>query len=514
MIRLRHYYKKYISVIIALLVCYFIFWWSYQLDLLPGLHGDEAWFGLKANQFNLSGIDHLYGMNRYTGVLQSILSSITFKLAGVGVCQLRITSAIFNLLALVIVILTFKKIKQQHITPLFLLILAQSALYLISPRVAWEVNTFTLFFISLLIAAVANIFAARRYFQGWWIALFLLINILGAYNHIIFVNISIAALIGYILWSLYNKTLSQLTILALLTLNLVNLSLLYITMQYWIDSIVLNMPFISASLIIVLLTSEILLLKRVSAVTITDTLLQRSWVVLLCYGFLLALMANFIRFHGIALYQIMSNYKVITSFYSYPFSPFIVLLFQIGGGVVCCYTVLFLILDIKHGNNSLFAIFIIAYLGLLPIFTTSCFYRYYLAITAIIGIYLAVKVSQYVKLSIPLLVVLAGMLLITNLTWYKILSEPERLLQAMNIRLGNGHLETSAHFLPQGPLLQFLKEQEIADVYYLTDQFFIEKPIQFYKLIQPWKQIPGNSAVIDYDYSKNNHGGFMFYRKQ
>lgn len=40
-------------------VAYFGFWWLFKLDTLPGLHGDEAWFGLEGASYRKNGI-HLF----------------------------------------------------------------------------------------------------------------------------------------------------------------------------------------------------------------------------------------------------------------------------------------------------------------------------------------------------------------------------------------------------------------------------------------------------------------------
>jgi len=66
--------KWFLPATLILFLSYYGFWWLYKLDVLPGLHGDEAWFGLKADEFNRQGIAHLYGMNTYTGILQPLLT--------------------------------------------------------------------------------------------------------------------------------------------------------------------------------------------------------------------------------------------------------------------------------------------------------------------------------------------------------------------------------------------------------------------------------------------------------
>src|SRR5690348_17112892 len=131
------------QIVLAMIVsgaffCYFIFWWSYKLDFLPGLHADEAWAGLKAKQFADKGVTQLSGMNNYTGIIEILLADIAFKFFGVGVVQLRIGGIIFNALGLLLLCYTSFSFRAYKGTLSGLLVLAQSSLYMTSPRVAWE----------------------------------------------------------------------------------------------------------------------------------------------------------------------------------------------------------------------------------------------------------------------------------------------------------------------------------------------------------------------------------------
>ncbi len=65
-------------IISILLLLYLIFCWTFKLDDLPGLHGDEAWFGLKAYHLMERPIEKLTGMNYYTGMLQTWTASFFF----------------------------------------------------------------------------------------------------------------------------------------------------------------------------------------------------------------------------------------------------------------------------------------------------------------------------------------------------------------------------------------------------------------------------------------------------
>ncbi len=88
----------FIGIMAALL--YFNFWWLYKLEVLPGLHGDEAWFGLQAVKYGQQGVTGYQGMNNYTGILEPLMASAFFRYLGIGVIQLRIGGVIANFMAL------------------------------------------------------------------------------------------------------------------------------------------------------------------------------------------------------------------------------------------------------------------------------------------------------------------------------------------------------------------------------------------------------------------------------
>lgn len=73
-------------------------------------------------------------------------------------------------------------------------------------------------------------------------------------------------------------------------------------------------------------------------------------------------------------------------------------------------------------------------------------------------------------------------------------------IKALELTVGNGNTETSAYFSPNKSLINFLKNNQIGGITYLSNQYFLEQPILFYKLIQPQTESPVNKAISDYDY--------------
>ncbi|MDB5143110.1 MAG: hypothetical protein JWQ66_1823 [Mucilaginibacter sp.] len=499
--------KKLFPVIILVFIAYFGFWWLYKLDVLPGLHGDEAWVGLKANEFSRHGIDHLYGMNTYTGILQPLAARFVFQLFNVGVFQLRVSSVLFNLMGLLIIGLTLYKNKLRKMLVLFLLIISQSALYLISPRVAWEVNTFTLFFLSLLLASAFKIINGIDKPKNGWVLVFWVGNILGTYNHVIFSCLSIAALTGVTAWSLYTQSLFLKNAVYILLINLLNLILVYLCMKYWLDIPMFKTPYV-LFVVAVLLLAQIYMLKVFIKLPFGKTIKIAPW---LMYIVLIVAFFCFAFYHGIALWQVMANYKLLIHAYSYQPPLFFELIFLAAGCLFAIYVCYFLFKDITRGGPaSLYAFIIAAYMALLPFYTTNCSFRYYLSIYAILALYMALKISENLKLCVPVLASLVITICLLNGMLINIFTSVGRPIKAMDFKIGNGQVETSAHFLPNKPLIDFIKKNRIGKVTYIADQYFLEQPVLFYQLINPWQGLPANTAIIDYDFTGYKQG-YMLY---
>lgn len=215
------------------------------------------------------------------------------------------------------------------------------------------------------------------------------------------------------------------------------------------------------------------------------------------YGILLFFTLSFFAFHGVALFQVISNYKVITHVYSFEYTYLCQFIFLITGLIICYYFFLFLIKDLMERENSLFAFFIISYLGIFTLYTIRCSFRYYLILYALMFIYLALKSTGQIRTFIPLFTALGISILITNYSLFCVFNRSSNFVKPVHIRIGsNNQIENSAHFLPNTPLIEFLRTHKISKMYFLSDRYFIEQPILFYNLNRSWEQIPGSSATI------------------
>jgi len=490
--------------------CYFIFWWTYKLDFLPGLHADEAWAGLKAKQFADKGVTQLSGMNNYTGIIEILLADIAFKFFGVGVTQLRIGGIVFNTLGLLLLGYTSFSFRSYKATLFGLLILAQSSLYMTSPRVAWEVNTLTLFFLSILLISLSHILASSDRFKNIWIILFLTSNILGTYNHVIFSCISIAGFVGVILWSAYYRSGEYRNLIILLFINLFNLVVLFFVMRYG-QRFILSGRYYLLPVLCSVMVAELLLYKRLKRIVLPGCLkiaVAKDYV----HFFLIVSLIAFIILHGIAFFEVATSYKLLLQVYSFESSLLVKLFLTAIGSIFLFYSILFLWHDIRHSKRSILPFFLIAYLGLFCIYTIHCSFRYYLALYALLAFYTAYKISKGTQGTKMLTISLTLGFFTMSGILYDIYHTDSPPLKAIEFKIGNGQIETSAHFLPKQPVLDFLKKNKIGTVNYLPENaYFLTEPVLFYKLIKPWPEINSNKGLINFNF--NSYGnGFVLYK--
>ncbi|MBI1969465.1 glycosyltransferase family 39 protein [Candidatus Woesearchaeota archaeon] len=159
----------------------------YALETLPGLHADEAWFGLRAMEIT-EGVLPFNGMNRYTGPLFAYLAALPFLFFHPSIFWLRFVPALFGILTVVLSYLLLKPYNRQGalLSSLLFAILPWS---IIHNRTAWEVSLFPFFLILLL-----YLYDRKKYpfLQG------LLLGFL-TYTHILFAIVPLF-LIAHILW--------------------------------------------------------------------------------------------------------------------------------------------------------------------------------------------------------------------------------------------------------------------------------------------------------------------------
>jgi hypothetical protein len=486
------------------LLLFILFFWTYKLNTLPGLHADEAWSGIKAVYFSHHPLDQLNGMNHYTGIIQAAAAKIAFGYWGINVFSLRIGGVIFNLLGLLLICGTLIYYQYKYAALAFLFIISQSALYLTSPRVAWEVNTFMLFFISLLFVAIVSICQNSKYIR-FWSFIILFTNVLGAYNHILFSAVTLSVFGGLCLWAIYHNSLlyKRLTILfgiSIVNIMIVILLLRKLPVQHY------NLMFFAPLFILGFLLIENILLEKLYHIQFKSPFNPKFFRPYI-NGLLVCFILVFIFFHGRAFFEVLTGYKIFLQNYSYECPLIIRMAFITTAIIFIGYFLKYIWQDFKAIESSVFVFVIVVYLGVVNIYTRDTSFRYYLDLYAIITLYTAWKMSFHFKKSVSLIGSLAVSLVIVTAIQVAIFSDPSRKIKAIDFTIGNGFAETSAHFLPKEPLINFLQANRVGSIYYFNgNPHFSDLPIEFYKFSKPWKEKAMNKATVGYDYKTYNNG--------
>lgn len=172
-----------------------------RLPSFPGLHGDEAWVGLRALEQQANGMFTLRGMNGYTGSLFPQLVTLASSVFSPGMFSLRLPGAVFNCLALLL--MTVALWKRGTAALCFLLLMGSSLLFLFYSRVAWEVNALQNFLLALVVLALTSLLRSTRSPPASVFLLFLAFA-LGTWNHLIFMaaalSFALAAAVVALKW--------------------------------------------------------------------------------------------------------------------------------------------------------------------------------------------------------------------------------------------------------------------------------------------------------------------------
>ncbi|WP_167294709.1 hypothetical protein [Pedobacter sp. SG908] len=470
---------------------------------MPGLHGDEAWSGILAYSYSKKGIQSLFGMNHYTGILQPLSTYLSFQLFGTGIAQLRIMGIFFNTVGLILITRTLYQIN-KYSAVIFTLFITQSAIFLISPRIAWEVNTFTLFFLATSICTLKKLTSTKGGQKAFYTYCYFVISLLAVYNHIIFASVPLATLIALILWKNYCGEHAFAGLIPVLFINLVNCFTFYLINKY--IGAVIGIEYLA--LIItggIILLMEIKIIKKLPDNIVGFSLPSSPIIVLIILS---VGSICFVIYHGLALFDILSNYKVMTSIYAYQPAYAFKVFYTACSCFIVSSTIYLLFQDIRSkGRASLPAFFILSYLAEFNLFTVNNSIRYYLVFYLLLTLYLAVKIAEHKILRKSFLISLSISVILSFFISTYILNLDTREYHNVKVLIGNKQEETSAHFLPKKNLADTLSKYQIGNIEYYSDRYFTEQPLLFYKIISPWKENSSNHAKIDY--RGGSKGGFV-----
>ncbi len=156
---------------------------------MPGLHGDEAWAGLRAATI-VAGARPIVGMNYYTGALHQYLVAGTFVLFGTGTWTLRFPSVVGALLTLACFAWVAFKLLPRTQATLSVVFLAISPFFLIYSRIAMETLALNPLLavaaMACLIKGIDEAHAARRF--GLLVGAGTCVG-MGIWTHFIFVSV-------------------------------------------------------------------------------------------------------------------------------------------------------------------------------------------------------------------------------------------------------------------------------------------------------------------------------------
>ena len=474
----------------------------------PGLHGDEAWFGMKAFEYRFIGISQPYGMNFYTGILQAGLNALIFYFFDFGIPQLRIIGIFFNGLALIL-LTTYLYIRVNPKAAAYtLLLFSQSLLYLVYPKIAWEVCTFNLIFLVLFLIST-NELNQKKHTLIFWQAVLLLSSALGSYNHIIFSSLPIATFIGLLLWQVFNsRSINGSLTLTTLFINCINMILLFIYMKWGVDLAWQKIGSLSLAVPLVLIITELFFLATISQYSIKflDTLSTKISIRWICGSLLVGCALIFLYFHGRELVQIFSQRILFIRFFSYDPPSLLKSSLKFIGIILIIYLFFQLIINFIRQPKNPLTFILLAYLGIFCLYTTDFSIRYFLIPFALIYIFLGYQLSLRSNLLNRAIIgtIVVGTLLSQGCLWY-LATKTDRPIKAMQFSIGKGRVETSAHFIPADPLIKYMLANQASNII-TKEPFFIGNVVDFYKTFTPALLNKPNIIEVNYEVEQLGDG--------
>jgi len=507
----KHKYRLTELLITIIVIINIIFWWTYKLSVFPGVHGDEAWFANRAILFNQQGIIQIEGMNYYTGIIQILMDLVSFKFLGLGVFNMRIGGVIFNVLGFSIICYQLYIEKGLYWILSFALIFAQSAFYLSYPRVAWEVNSFTLFFLSLNFVFLTRVFNNGGHISIRGMLFFLTLGIVGSYNHILYSALLISILSGLILWQIQTKKKMYKKLIILSGFTLVNSVLILIGLKYFHEYLLYQLGFIPP-LIFAALAAETYLVARFDRIIFFSPHKKYNYNNFIRIVLVSSLVA-FILLHGKSSFETWTSYKVLAINYSYHCNVYLKLILTINAVLLLLCMITWLMEDIFKNPPLPYMYIMVVYLGVICFFTRETSFRYYLISQLLFILYLSERISRKSFCSKICLYSLAITVMLMNYIQFQIFNNSKP-LKARIVIIGNGQIENSAHYLPKEKVIRYLSRNNIGSIHYLDkDWYFLNEPIKFYKAFQPWYDDIENRAAVGYDQSTNNSTYILYLEK-
>jgi hypothetical protein len=466
---------------------------TYHLPDFPGLHGDEAWAGLRALDIQQKGLFTIHGMNVYTGALFPQIVAAVFSVLGADVLSLRLPGAILNCLAVVILVATFWR--RGYSAFIVTLLFASSFLFLFSSRVAWEVCALQNFLLALIVAALSGLLKADRARLGATL-LFFLAFALGTWNHFIFSAASLSLALAAAFLAIRSPDTDSARAFLLGAFNLPLQGLLIIGKPF-----ISNGPFPSHALPALLVGLALVLLTSIAYVRLEARLLplviefpvRRKDIAdrvrtVLVYGIAAGLLV-ILPLDGASFFGTVSGYIMMERVVSYIPSLSEAVGLHLRMAILVVALGVFAFREIRRVGpfdkdplRSLLVFWAVAFLPILLVEETGQSDRYFIIPQFLFFSALALSFDALsLRWKQTVLTVLAlGFVYSQIFLWQEVTRVENR--QPVDYRYVF-HKDTSRHFLRLDRLEAYLQGRGICHT--VSGTFFIEKPLQFLQAAKP-----------------------------
>jgi hypothetical protein len=482
-----------------------------NLDISPGLHGDEAWFGLRAEQMASDAVRSIHGMTAHSGALFPLVVAGSFKVFGISVWSLRVPGAACTFMAIALLAWQVWKLRQRVGSAiLLLLLLAGSVLVTAESRVAWEVTALGPLLAALLLALALRILKEAAPDRRPWLdaTAFVVIATLGTYSHLIFLSLVAGLFVSSLACAVRVPEYRTRSLLLVTTMALANAAALALLKMRLFAADQSGPAFaLLCALAVGLQAVAFPGLRRRIDERLRETL-ARVEAPLRRLGPVAALVgaAAFGAVHGIPFIQTISNDVVLERLYSVSMPwPMLAVSYGYALLLVGAYgTVLVRVLrnSTAVGPLDFFLIVLpVPAAAALPILVHPRSIRYYILANLVLMVALAVSHAHLTRTwAARFSWVVLGYAIAVNVVLVPIIADRHHYdsLSPRWFALGLRQ-ETSAHFFPTAPVAERLRADGVR-AFDTRDAIFIGLPLAFYLSFENWNATPGRRAAVDYDY--------------
>lgn len=482
-----------------------------NLDVSPGLHGDEAWFGLRAEQMASGALRSIHGMTAHSGALFPLIVAGSFQVFGISVWSLRVPGAVCNVLAMGLLAWSVWNVhRRAGGVLLLLLLLAGSVLVTAESRLAWEVTALGPLLAAALLALALRILRRAGSARGQAVdaTAFVAIATLGTHSHLIFL-----ALVG----GLFASSLAcavRFPEYRTRSLLLVTTAALAIAAALAFVKMRLFAPGRSDLGLALLYAFAMALpaavfpgLRRRLDERLRD-MLARVAGPLTKLGLAAAVLgvAAFGVVHLPAFIQTVANDALLKRLYSVAM-PWPMLVASYGYALLLVGAYATVLVRVMRGSASVGPLDFL--LIVLPVPVGAGLWllvhprsiRYYILANLVLMVALAVSHAHLTRTwAARFSWVVLGYAIAVNVVLVPIIADRHHYdsLSPRWFALGLRQ-ETSAHFFPTAPVAERLRADGVRE-FDTRDAIFIRLPLAFYLSFENWSATPGRRAAVDYDY--------------